>query len=192
MQSERSKWDARYQDSQGDRFEPDTYLIEVYANFISPLFPRQGRALDLAGGMGRNAIWLARQGWNTTLLDISRVALDAARKRSSGESLRLEFVEADLDDYPLPEDSVDLITVFNFLQRSLFRSLQRCLCPGGIIVYKTRVQSTTEEDAPDALDYRLHPGELPRIFPGFEILDYRTGVGSRGPTAAMVARKPLR
>jgi tellurite methyltransferase len=102
MQSERNKWDARYQDSQGDRSEPDPYLIEVYPNLVSPLFPRQGRALDLAGGMGRNAIWLARQAWNTTLLDISPLALDAARKRSSGESLWLEFVEADLDDYPLP------------------------------------------------------------------------------------------
>jgi tellurite methyltransferase len=89
------------------------------------------------------------------------------------------------------EDSFDLITVFNFLQRSLFRSLQQCLCPGGIIVYKTRMQSTTHEDAPDTLDYLLHPGELPRIFCGFEILDYRTGAGSRGPIAALVARKPL-
>jgi tellurite methyltransferase len=191
MQSERKKWDARYHDSQDDRPEPDPYLIEVYTKFVSQLFPRQGRALDPAGGMGRNAIWLARQGWNTTLLDISAVALDAARKWSNGEPLRLEFVEADLDDYPLPEDAFDLITVFNFLQRSLFLSLQKCLCPGGVIIYKTRMQSTTDEDAPDTLDYLLHPGELPRIFHGFEILDYRTGIGSRGPIAALVARKPL-
>ena len=139
MQSERKKWDARYQDSQDERPEPDPYLIEAYTKFVSPLFPRQGRALDVAGGMGRHAIWLARQGWYTTLLDISPVALDAARKWSSGEHLRLEFVEADLDDYLLPEDAFDLITVFNFLQRSLFLSLQQCLCPGGVIIYKTRM-----------------------------------------------------
>ena len=191
MQSERTKWDARYQSSPNDWLEPDPYLIESYTKFISPLFPRQGRALDLAGGMGRHAIWLARQGWNTTLLDISPVALDAARRWSSEEHLRLEFVEADLDDYPLPEEAFDLITVFNFLQRSLFLSLQQCLCPGGVIIYKTRMQSTTDEDAPDTLDYLLHPGELPRIFSGFEILDYQTGIGSRGPTAALIARKPL-
>jgi 2-polyprenyl-3-methyl-5-hydroxy-6-metoxy-1,4-benzoquinol methylase len=191
MQSERTKWNARYEGCQDDRLEADPYLIESYTKFASPLFPRQGRALDLAGGMGRHAIWLARQGWNTTLLDISPVALDAARKWSSREHLWLEFVEADLDDYRLPEDAFDLITVFNFLQRSLFLSLQQCLCPGGVIIYKTRMQSTTDEDAPDTLDYLLRPGELPRIFSGFGILDYRTGIGQRGPIAALVARKPL-
>ncbi len=191
MQSERKKWDARYQDSQDERPEPDPYLIEAYTKFVSPLFPRQGRALDVAGGMGRHAIWLARQGWYTTLLDISPVALDAARKWSSGEHLRLEFVEADLDDYLLPEDAFDLITVFNFLQRSLFLSLQQCLCPGGVIIYKTRMRSTTDAGAPDTLDYLLHPGELPLIFSGFGIVDYRTGSSPRGPIAALVARKPL-
>ncbi len=190
MQSERKKWNARYQGSQDDRLEPDPYLIEGYTKFVSPLFPRQGRALDLAGGMGRHAIWLARQGWKTTLLDISPVALEAARKWSSGEHLWLEFVEADLDDYPLPEEAFNLITVFSFLQRSLFLSLQQCLCPGGIIIYKTRMRSTTDE-ARGTLDYLLHPGELPRIFSGFGILDYRTGTGPRGPIAALVARKPL-
>jgi SAM-dependent methyltransferase len=190
MQSERQKWNARYQSSLVDRLEADTYLIEGYTRFVSPLFPRQGRALDLAGGMGRHAIWLARQGWNTTLLDISPVALDAARKWSSGEHLWLEFVEADLDDYPLPEEAFNLITVFGFLQRSLFLALQQCLRPGGIVIYKTRMRATTDE-AHGTLDYLLHPGELPHIFSGFGILDYRTGIGPRGSTAALVARKPL-
>jgi hypothetical protein len=103
----------------------------------------------------------------------------------------LEFVEADLDEYSLPEDAFDLITVFNFLQRSLFLSLQQCLCPGGVIIYRTRMQSTADEDAPDTPDCLLHPGELPRIFCGFGILDYRTGITPRGPIAALVARKPL-
>jgi tellurite methyltransferase len=124
-------------------------------------------------------------------LDISPVALDAARKWSSGEHLWLEFVEADLDIYPLPEEAFDLITVFNFLQRSLFLSLQQCLCSGGVIIYKTRMQSTTDEDPLDTPDYLLHPGELLRIFSGFEIFDYRAEIGSRGPVAALVARKPL-
>jgi SAM-dependent methyltransferase len=191
MQAAREKWNTRYQSSQNGWLEPDPYLIEVYSKFVAPLFPAQGRALDLAGGMGRHAIWLARQGWNTTLMDISVVGLEAARKRASQECLSLETVEADLDDYPLPGNAFDLITVFNFLQRSLIPSLQRCLRPGGIIIYKTRLQSTADEDAPDTLDYLLGPGELPRIFCGFEILDYRTAIGSRGPVAGLVARKPL-
>jgi hypothetical protein len=57
MQSERKKWNARYQDSQEDRLEPDPYLIEGYTKFVSPLFPRQGRALDLAGGTVLLATW---------------------------------------------------------------------------------------------------------------------------------------
>jgi 2-polyprenyl-3-methyl-5-hydroxy-6-metoxy-1,4-benzoquinol methylase len=191
MQSEREKWNARYQDNQEGRLEADPYLIEVYTKFVSPLFPRQGRALDLAGGLGRHAIWLARQGWNTTLLDISPVALNAARKWSGGEHLSLELVEADLDDYLLPEHAFDLVAVFNFLQRSLILSLQGCLRKGGVIIYKTYMQSTTDKDAPVTLDYLLQPGELPRIFAGFEILDYREGIGSRSPVAALVARKPL-
>jgi SAM-dependent methyltransferase len=190
MQEERNRWNARYGEIREDGIEPDPYLVEAHNRFVSPLFPRQGHALDVAGGAGRHAIWLARQGWNTTLLDISPVALESARKRSGEERLSLHFVEADLDDYSLPEDAFDLIAVFYFLQRTLFPSLQRSLRAGGIVIYKTLMLSTVEETAAEKPNYRLHPGELPHIFSGFEILDSRTETGSRGCVAALTARKP--
>ena len=132
---EEHEWNARYGEKiREDGFEPDPYLVEAHNHLVAPLFPRQGRALDLAGGTGRHAIWLARQGWNTTLLDISPVALESARKRSGEEHLSLQLVEADLDEYLLPEDTFDLIAGFYFLQRALFPSLQRSLRAGGIVL----------------------------------------------------------
>lgn len=191
MQTEREKWNAKYQESQEGWLEPDPYLIEVYNKFVAPRFPAKGRALDLAGGMGRHAIWLARQGWQTTLIDISRVALDTARKRSSGEKLALEFIETDLDSYTLPRSAFDLVLVFNFLQRSMFNSLRESVRPGGVLIYKTRMQPRNDDEGPEIDGYLLGPDELPRIFSGFQVLDYRVETGSRGPLAALVAQKSV-
>jgi len=62
--------------------EPDSLLARAFSKFIRPLFPAGENALDLAGGGGRHAIWLARQGWEVTLIDISETGVEQARQKA--------------------------------------------------------------------------------------------------------------
>jgi SAM-dependent methyltransferase len=99
-------WDARY--ASGDwPTEPEPVLVEL----VSPLLP--GRALDLGCGTGRNALWLARHGWQVTGVDLSRVGLEQARAAAVARGLDLELHLADLASYPLEADAFDLVLLAN-------------------------------------------------------------------------------
>jgi SAM-dependent methyltransferase len=99
-----------------------------------------GRALDLAGGEGRNALWLADRGWQATVVDFSQVALDKARvlasKRFGANSERLTTIRADLLTYRPVVASFDLVLLV-YLQlppndrRTVVRSAATALAPGG-------------------------------------------------------------
>src|SRR5215211_7845992 len=75
-ESDREKWNARFRE-QRQLASPSPFLLE-----LDGILPRRGRALDVAGGAGRHAIWLARRGLEVTLVDISDVALDIARRQA--------------------------------------------------------------------------------------------------------------
>ncbi|MST33552.1 methyltransferase domain-containing protein [Acidimicrobiaceae bacterium USS-CC1] len=99
-------WDQRYADTDWPS-EPDDALVELAAG-LPP-----GRALDLGCGPGRNAIWLARQGWTVTGIDASAVGLRIAGERAREAGVTLELVQADVLTYTPPPASVDLVVVAN-------------------------------------------------------------------------------
>jgi 2-polyprenyl-3-methyl-5-hydroxy-6-metoxy-1,4-benzoquinol methylase len=74
--ADRQKWDARYAQPAAAPRDPEPFLLE-----LDHLLPRSGRALDVAGGAGRNAIWLARRGLDVTLVDISAVGRTMPERR---------------------------------------------------------------------------------------------------------------
>jgi SAM-dependent methyltransferase len=69
---------------------------------------KPGTALDLAAGEGRNAVWLAEQGWRVTAVDFSTVALEKARTAAERRGVALETVVADVTTYR-PEGTFDLV-----------------------------------------------------------------------------------
>ena len=75
----------------------------------------QGRALDLACGEGRNAIWLAEQGWRVTAVDFSDVAIERARKLAESRGVDVEWLCADLASYEPPAGAFQLILI-SYLQ----------------------------------------------------------------------------
>src|SRR5918911_1163763 len=97
-------WDRRYAE-QDSVFppEPNPFLVEL----VSPLAP--GRALDLAAGEGRNALWLARRGWQMTAVDFSRVGLQKAERRARAAGVEMDYVHANLYDYVPSPESYDLV-----------------------------------------------------------------------------------
>ena len=94
-----------------------------------------GRVLDLACGLGRNALYLAAQGWEVTAVDASSVAIAMLTERAV-EGLTVHPVLADLesDEYSIQENSWDLIVKCCYLQRSLFPSVRNGVRTGGLFV----------------------------------------------------------
>jgi SAM-dependent methyltransferase len=122
-------WDERYSAMDWPT-EPDGPLVSL----ASPLEP--GRAIDLGCGPGRNAIWLARRGWQVTGVDASAVGLGQARTRALREGLSLHLVQADLLSYEPPRAGFDLVVVANLHfsaegRETLFARAVAAMAPGG-------------------------------------------------------------
>jgi SAM-dependent methyltransferase len=99
-------WNERYRDqelvwSAG----PNQFVAEVCAD-LPP-----GRAIDLAAGEGRNAIWLAERGWHATAFDFSDVAIDKARQLAARRGVDITAQVADLTVTELPDGAYDLVLV---------------------------------------------------------------------------------
>jgi len=104
---DRHEWDARYAGEELLwRREPNRFLVTEVAGLPA------GRALDLGCGEGRNAVWLASQGWEATGVDFSGVALAKARRLADEYGVAADWVEADVLTWEPPVGRFDLIAVF--------------------------------------------------------------------------------
>ena len=124
-------------------------------------------------GRGRHAVALAIAGFRVFGVDARFDAVRDATLLGSAAGVRVHGWCADLTDYPLPSSRFDLIVVTRYLQRNLFHALKGAVGPGGVVLYET---FTTAQWAlgtgPTSPDHLLEPGELRRVFDGFEVLFY--------------------
>ncbi len=98
-----------------------------------------GRALDLACGEGRNALWLAGKGWQVTAVDFSAVGLEKARRLASERELELILVEADVVEWEPPVASFDLVVLMYLhlpagARRRVLGAATRGLAPGATLL----------------------------------------------------------
>jgi tellurite methyltransferase len=181
---DRERWNARYAEK-AEREAPSPFLAA-----LDDLLPRQGRALDVAGGAGRNALWLARRGLTVTLADVSDVALGQAAAVASAEGLRLETQRIDLEASPLPPGPWDLVLCTYFLHRPLFSAIPAVLAPGGLLVFAHATRRNLERHPRPGPDHLLDDGELQGLVPGLEVLRYQEGWLEAGRhEARLVARR---
>ncbi len=198
--AERDVWNRKYSEGSHGSLEPDPFLVDAFAEFLTSRPP--GAALDVAGGAGRHALWLAQRGWRVKLIDISEVAVVLARENAAkvlpsppgtpGSRAPLLVAEVvDLNATPdLGDQQYDLVIVFRYLQRELFPSLIRALRPNGFLIYQT--YTTTQEKCgvgPTNPNYLLQPGELLQAFSSMRVLHYREHTAGRA-VAELVAQKP--
>jgi len=158
--ADRDRWDARYR---ARRHEPRTPDASPWLETLAGHLPRQGRALDVAGGAGRNALWLARHGLDTTVADVSSVGLALATDRARAEGLALSALEIDLSASPFPAGPWDVIASFLFLQRTLFPAMAEALAPGGWLVFLQPTVTNLERHPKPPRRFLLEPGELAHI-----------------------------
>lgn len=165
--AERDKWDARYRDGAYEGRSHPTALLAAWL----PRLPR-GRALDVACGAGRNAVFLAANGYAVTALDISRVGLDRGRRTAAERGLSIDWLCADLDDDPeraLPAGRFDLIVWARYVHRTLMPYLIARLAPGGVLLCEQHLTTDGPVAGPTSAEFRLAPGELERSAAGLRI-----------------------
>jgi SAM-dependent methyltransferase len=183
-QGDRERWNARYAGT-ADRAPASAFLAE-----LDDLVPRRGRALDAAGGAGRNALWLARRGLEVTLADVSDVALGQAAAAADAEGLRLATLQIDLERSPLPPGPWDLVLCTYFLHRPLLAAVGSVLAPGGLLIFAHATRTNLERHPRPGPAHLLEDGELPGLVPGLEILRSQEGWLEGGRhEARLVARR---
>jgi SAM-dependent methyltransferase len=136
-----------------------------------------GRALDLASGYGRNALYLARSGWNVTAIDLSGDDVHALRDSASNEGLPIDARIRDLERDPLDfdDESFDLIAIIHYFQPSLFPDVKRILRRGGVIATSAKMTGR----------FAARAGELSGYFEGWELIHE----SENGMTAELITRR---
>lgn len=191
MKADQTHWDKRFG-------KKDFALGKAPNPFLKRqihLLPR-GRALDMAAGEGRNAVFLARHGYEVDAVDISERGLKKAQKLAKAKGTKINTFLVDLDQYQIEKGQYDLIANFYFLKRRLIPRIKKGLKKGGRVIFETYLleHRTLGTGGPKQAKYFLKPNELLGLFKDFRILFYREGIfregGKKKAVASLIAEKP--
>lgn len=191
MVSIAEKWDARYQ--VGDSL-PRVAEVLQHNHY---LLPSKGVALDLACGLGGNALRLAEKGLTVKAWDISPEAIARLGAEAAQRGLTIDTEVRDVVAQPPEPNSVDVLMVSLFLSRPLCPALIAAIKPGGLLMYQTYCRAKVSETGPSNPEYLLEDNELLRLFSGMKLRVYREesllgehGIGMRNQ-AWILAEKPV-
>ncbi len=196
----RDRWQARYRDGPWlFGREPSAWLAS-----LDSVLPRQGRALSLGEGEGRNAVWLARRGLSVTAVDFAPTALARAASLAAEACVRLTLIEADVTRWRPPAASFDLVLLI-FLQLSAdervpaHRAACEALAPGGLLVLEAFARGPWRDCGPKSDEARYDAATLERDFRDLDIIELSSGravlgegEGHRGEASVvrLIARRP--
>jgi SAM-dependent methyltransferase len=190
LKSDRRRWDQR--------FKGKDFALGKKANLFLrrhvALLPK-GKALDLAAGEGRNAVFLAQHGLDVDAVDISEIGLKKAHQLAGRRRVGVHTILADLDTYQIQKGQYDLITNFYFLNRKLIPKMKGGLKKGGVVIFETYLldHRKLHTGGPKNPKYFLKPNELLELFKEFRILFYREGIfkeaGKKKAIASLIAQK---
>jgi tellurite methyltransferase len=182
-------WNKRYRQRERPAEDLDAAPTPLLIETAEAMAP--GKALDLACGAGRNALWLAEHGWEVTAVDGADAAIEILRTRASERGLKINAVVADLEkgEFEIEPSRWDLVAMCYYLQRNLFEPAKHGVAPGGILISIVHMTEPGEQDVP----HRLRPGQLEQYFTGWEILHRYEGKATdsahRRAVAEIVARR---
>ncbi len=194
---ERERWNQKYREAPAAWLEPDPFLEAAFSEYVRPMFPQGGSALDLAGGAGRHAIWLAKQGWEVTLIDLSETGVEQARQNAGPLASHIHVVVDDLTHFNAAqtdfetdfETRFEVVMVFFYLERKIFSEIVKAVRPGGLLIYKTYTRAQAERPrGPKDPAHLLEAGELLQLADGLKILHYREAAAEKA-TAELIAKK---
>jgi len=190
MKADQKRWDKRFgkKDFAFGK-KPNPFLKKLIH-----LLPK-GRALDIAAGEGRNAVFLAQHGFEVDAVDISEKGLKKAQKLARAKGIKINIFLVDLDQYRVEKERYDLIANFYFLKRPFIPRIKKGLKKGGRVIFETYLleHRTLGTGGPKQAKYYLKPNELLMLFKDFRILFYREGIfregGKKKAVASLIAEK---
>jgi tellurite methyltransferase len=190
MKADQKRWNDRFgREEFAFGKEPNPFLKKHIR-----LLPK-GKALDIASGEGRNAVFLAQNGFEVNAVDISERGLKKAQKLAQGRGVKINTFLVDLDQYQIEKERYDLIANFYFLKRRLIPRIRKGLKKGGKVIFETYLLEHRKlgTGGPKQAKYFLKPNELLRLFQNFRILFYREGIfregGRKKAVASLIAEK---
>lgn len=186
--AELEQWEKRYATN---AYSPRQRASQLVLTWLDRL--ARGRALDIACGHGRNAIFLAEHGYLVDAIDISRHALLQAHHRAISLGLSVNWIQADLDQIELPKGTYQVIVSSFYRIQNLAPSIVAALSPNGILLCEDHLLSPQPVDGQLSEKHRLQPGELSALFSSLTLLHYEEGVTHEeervNTLARLVARK---
>mgnify|MGYP003571030525 CR=1 FL=1 len=179
---DRNRWQERYRaGAYVGRDHPSVLLAEHMPDIVATQRAVTGedaelRALDVACGAGRNALYLAGLGYRVDGLDIAAEALARADEAARQAGLDVTWVEHDLDQgLPRRLPDYDLIVVMRYLDLSLVHAAAQRLRPGGYLVCEVHLISDEPVIGPRDANFRARPGELRAAAGDLEVVEHWEG-----------------
>lgn len=184
-----SDWNERYRRGDYSTQEPHHLLVRAVEEFAGGLLtkddsPRAStdarpRALDIACGAGRHALYLAARGFRVTAVDASSVGVEIMKERAAALGLELDARVADLErgEFEVEPGAFDVVCDFYYLQRDLFPSMRAGVRPGGLFVAAIHMEDERAQIRPMNPDFLLSEGELRAQFRSWQILHYHETTG---------------
>jgi SAM-dependent methyltransferase len=180
---DRERWNEKYRADEG--FElPDEPIPELERRIDT--LPA-GSALDVATGTGRNARFLAGEGYTVDAVDVSDEALDRAAGAAANERVEVNWIRADVDGFAFETDAYDVITVSFFAALERLPDLKAALAPGGVLIYEHHLRSSDGVEIGPSDRYRYPSNHLLHACLDLTILGYeeRTRLDREGRTQAV-------
>jgi SAM-dependent methyltransferase len=182
--AERDKWDARYRAGAYAEREHPTALLADWLDRC----PR-GRALDVACGAGRNALFLAAAGYAVDAVDISSAGLERGSAAARARGVDVSWHCVDLEEQPdaLPRGPYNLVVWVRYVNAALWPAIVSRLAPGGHVLVEQHLVTTADVVGPTSTAFRLAPGELARAAAELATVHEHEGlvVDPDGRTAAL-------
>jgi SAM-dependent methyltransferase len=149
---------------------PSAFLVRSVEN-LPP-----GTALEVAAGQGRNALYLAQKGWRVTAFDISDKGLEVAQRNARRAGVTLTTTRSSAQDFNFGRNCWDLVLLvyapIPYDDAELIARIRESIKPGGFILADNPVAMHEPSGQHPRVPGDLDHGELPSLFPGFEILQY--------------------
>ena len=190
MKADRRRWDKRFGRKEFALGKEPNPFLKKHIRLLS-----RGKALDIATGEGRNAVFLAQHGFEVDAFDISEKGLRKAQKLAREKGAMVNTFAVDLARFQIEKERYELIANFYFLKRRLIPRIKKGLKKGGRVIFETYILDHRElgTGGPKQAKYFLKPNELLRFFKNFRILFYREGIfregGKRKAVASLIAEK---
>ena len=169
----RSDWDLKYAQGLPSLEKPDPFYLSAFSRFVADLFPNGGTALDLGGGIGRHALWLAERNWRVTVVDISEVAIRKLDQKMRQLDLTLDLFALDAKEYPFKPGCFDLIVMFYHFDRDICSRVLSTLKPGGFLICKSSLSWDGNEGAAPTSIRPLGRSEILSMLPGLRVMHHQ-------------------